>query len=90
MKKEGEQQFGITNFISKRIKFHQRFNWIPVEKTGPHDGYEVYETEKKLKSWLKEEIGVIEGTQENWYTSKLEVHSLVELKEKSGIQTSIF
>ena len=25
-----------------------------------------------------------------WYTSKMEVHSLAELKEKSGIETSIF
>tara|TARA_B100000965_G_C19127131_1_gene555855 strand:+ start:186 stop:587 length:402 start_codon:yes stop_codon:yes gene_type:complete len=90
MKKEGEQQFGITNFISKRIKFHQRFNWITVEKTGPHNSYEVYETEKKLKSWLKKEIGVIEGTQENWYITDLEVHSLAELKDKSGIKTTIF
>ena len=50
---------------------------------------EVYETEKKLKSWLKKEIGVIEGTQENWYTTDLEVPSLARLKEKSGIEASI-
>ena len=90
MKKEGEQQFGITNFISKRIKFHQGFNWIIVDKTGPHDGNEVHTTEVKLKKWIKKEVGLVPHKTENWYTSNLEVHSLAELKEKSGIETSIF
>tara|TARA_Y100001968_G_scaffold289276_1_gene292190 strand:+ start:786 stop:914 length:129 start_codon:yes stop_codon:yes gene_type:complete len=39
---------------------------------------------------VKKEIGSVKGTTENWYTSKLEVHFLAELKEKSGIETSIF
>ena len=42
------------------------------------------------KQWLKEELGLIPDKKENWYTSKMEVQSCPELKEKSGIETSIF
>ena len=45
---------------------------------------------KKIKKMVEEKIGVVEGTTENWYTSNLEVKSLAELKERSGIETSIF
>ncbi len=90
MKREGEQQFGITNVLSKRMQFHARFNWIKIEVTGPHQGQKVLDTENKLKKWLKKEVGLIPDKQENWCTSKMEVHSLAELKEKSGIETSIF
>jgi len=90
MKRTGEQQFGITNFLTQRIDFHKRFNWNVIAITGPHDGAEVFETERKLKRWLKKEIGLVPDKTENWYTSKMEVHSLAELKEKSGIETSIF
>jgi hypothetical protein len=90
MQLENEQQFGITSHIEDRINFHSRQGWKKVKRTGPHDGYEVQETEKRLKKWLKKEIGLVPDKQENWYTSKMEVHSLAELKEKSGIETSIF
>ena len=90
MKREGEQQFGITNHIEDRIKYHSLRGWGELQKTGPHVGYEVVETEKKLKRWLRKEVDLIDGTSENWYTSNLEVHSLAELKEKSGIETTIF
>jgi len=30
------------------------------------------------------------GTRENWSTSAMEVHSLKELKKKTGIETYIF
>ena len=90
MGKPDLQQFGITNFLLDRMNCHRRFGWEQVESTGPHDGEEVFKTEQKLKIWLRKEIGLVEGTTENWYTSKMEVHSLAELKEKSGIETSIF
>tara|TARA_B100001250_G_C19654468_1_gene724193 strand:+ start:547 stop:732 length:186 start_codon:yes stop_codon:yes gene_type:complete len=61
-----------------------------MDKIGLYSGQEVLETEVKLKTWLKKEVGLIPGSTENWYTSKMEVHSLSELKEKSGIETSIF
>ena len=88
--RQGEQQFGITNHIKERMKYHRSQGWKELKRTGPHDGYEVQETEKRLKKWLKKEIGLVPDKQENWYTSKMEVHSLAELKEKSGIETSIF
>ena len=96
MVRPGEQQFGITNVLEDRLKTHQKEGWKKItlngqnQISGPHDGYEVEETEKKLKRWLRKEIGLVKGTTENWYTSKMEVHSLAELKEKSGIETSIF
>ena len=36
----------------------------------------VLSTEKKLKQWLKKEVGLVPGTTENWFTAKLEVTSL--------------
>ena len=56
MKRDGEQQFGISNSIEKRLKYHSLKGWKEIEKNGPHDGYEVLKTEKKLKQWLKTEI----------------------------------
>ena len=85
-----EHQLGISNVIEQRIKVHELEGWETIEITGPHDGYKVYETEKQLKEWLRKKIGLIEGTHENWYQSRLKVHSLKELKEKSGIKTNIF
>ena len=64
--------------------------WIEIEVTGPHSGQEVLDTEDALKKWLKEEVGLVPNKRENWFTSKMEVHSFAELKEKSGIETTIF
>ena len=50
----------------------------------------VLDTEKAFKRWLKKEIGVMEGTTENWSTTKMEVQSLAELKARSGIETDLF
>ena len=90
MKREGEQQLGITNDRNERLRHHARFGWEEIETTGPHDGQKVFETEHKLKQWLKRDIGLVPDKKENWYTSKMEVHSLAELKEKNGIETTIF
>ncbi len=80
MCRQGEQQFGITNVLDQRVQFHSALGWKLIETTGPHDGQKVFETEQKLKRWLRKEIGLIPNKQENWYTSKMEVHSLAELK----------
>ena len=85
-----EHQLGISNVIERRIKVHELEGWETIEITGPHDGYKVYETEKQLKEWLRKKIGLIEGTHENWYQSRLKVHSLKELKKISGIETDLF
>ena len=90
MSRPNEQQFGITNNLSQRENTHRRNGWKEDDSTGPHNGYEVEKTEKKLKKWLKENIGVIPGTSENWYTSSIKIKNLRDLKAKSGIKTKIF
>ena len=85
-----EHQLGISNVIDKRIKVHQLEGWEIIEISGPHNGYKVLETEKKFKNWLKEKIGLIKGTHENWHQANLKVNSLKQLKEKSGLKIDIF
>ena len=41
MKRDDEQQIGITNFINDRLKTHRAEGWTLIEKTGPHPGQEV-------------------------------------------------
>ena len=90
MSREGEQQIGITNDLSRRMKYHSSLGWNKVDVSGPHDGKKVLTTERKLKQWIRQTIGLVEDKRENWYTSNLQVYSLAELKLKSGIKTSIF
>ena len=90
MERDNEQQIGITNFLSDRLKTHSAEGWNLVDKTTRHPGQEVLDTETVLKRWLKKEIGLVPDKRENWYISNLKVNSLAELKEKSGIETSIF
>jgi len=90
MGRSGEQQLGITNDVQTRIKKHERYGWILIDIVGPAIGQNVFNTEKSFKRWLKKEIGVIEGTTENWATTSMEVQSLAELKARSGIETDLF
>ena len=53
-------------------------------------GDKVLKTERTLKQWLKEQIGTVTGTTENWTTAAMEVRSLSELKARSGIETELF
>ena len=90
MERPGEQQLGITNNLARRRKDHAVYGWIEIDSTGPYSGQKVLDTENTFKKWLRQEVGLVPHTKENWYTSKMEVHSLAELKDKSGIETSIF
>ena len=90
MKRPNEQQLGITNVLKDRMRTHKADVWVEIEVTVPHSGQEVLDTEDALKKWLKAEVVLVHDKTENWYTSKMEVHSLAELKEKSGIETTIF
>ncbi|MEI6032202.1 MAG: zinc-ribbon domain-containing protein [Synechococcaceae cyanobacterium ELA739] len=90
MYRAGEQQIGISNYLEKRIKTHEKSGWILLDCKGPADGKIVYKTEALLKKWLRQNIGIIDGTTENWSTTCLEVQSLVELKSRSGIETDLF
>jgi hypothetical protein len=86
----GEQQLGVTNNREDRLYAHSRNGWLEVEVVGPFPGDVVLSTEKKLKQWLKSEVGLVPGTHENWFTAKLEVTSLAQLKLVSGVETDLF
>ena len=91
MERPGEQQLGISNVITDRLRTHESNGWNLIEHTTePALGQKVLDTEKLFKKWLKDEIGLMEGTTENWSTTKMEVQSLAELKERSGIETDLF
>lgn len=90
MERVGEQQIGITNKLAQRIKQHERNGWTLIDQVGPFDGRSVLRVETALKRWLKAEVGILEGTDENWETSAMEVHSLADLKARSGIQIDLF
>ncbi len=90
LERPGEQQLGVTNSKEERLTTHARNGWVEVEVVGPFPGKQVLETEKKLKQWLRKEVGLVPGTRENWFTAKLEVRSLAELKTKSGVETDLF
>ena len=90
MQRPGEQQIGITNVLPDRLRKHERNGWSLLEHTQPASGQKVLDTETSFKKWLKKEIGLIKGTTENWSTTSMEVHSLAELKARSGIETDLF
>jgi len=91
MQRPGEQQLGITNELEVRLKTHERNGWTLIEHTSfPSNGQKVLDNERAFKKWLRKEIGLMEGTTENWSTTKMEVQSLAELKARSGIKTDLF
>ena len=91
MQRPAEQQFGITNDLQTRMQAHERNGWSLIDHTSvPSSGQKVFDIEKLFKRWLKKEIGRMEGTTENWSTTKMEVQSLAELKARSGIKTDLF
>ena len=91
MEKEEEQQFGITNHKERRIGYHKKNNWKEIAVTvSSHPGKEVQELEKTLKVWLKTEVGLLPHRTERWDKNKRNIRSLKQLKEESGVETSIF
>jgi len=66
------------------------FSWDELELVGPYPGDQVLTLEKKLKRWLRREVGLVPGTRENWFTARMEVQSLAELKARSGVETDLF
>ena len=90
MQRPGEQQIGITNDLITRMRSHKRNGWTLIEHTASIPGQEILDAETAFKRWLKQEIGLMEGTTENWSTTKMEVQSLAELKARSGIETDLF
>ena len=87
MEREIDQQFGITNDLVQRIKFHEREGWKLIDKYGPSSGEYILEKESKLKIWLKEEIGFdLKGKEENWLKNKFKVKNLNSLFESAKIE----
>ncbi len=54
--RQGDQQVGIINVLDQRVEYHFSLGCKLIETTGPHDGGEILEIEKKLKNWLKVKI----------------------------------
>ena len=86
----GEQQIGVTNYKDNRLRTHSKSNWQELEVVGPFPGDQVLDLEKKVKKWLRRDVGLVPGTHENWFTARLEVNSLAELKAVSGVETDLF
>ena len=75
---------------SSRSSTHRRNGWQEVQMVGPFPGDQVLDLEKKLKKWLRREVGLVPGTHENCFTAKLEVNSLDELEAVSAVETDLF
>lgn len=90
MQRPGEQQLGISNDLRQRVRQHEKNGWTLIDSVGPRSGHEVLAVERQFKQWLRSDVGRVPGTHENWFTSTLEVQSLSELKETSGISTNLF
>jgi predicted GIY-YIG superfamily endonuclease len=90
LQRPGEQQIGVTNEPEVRLVNHSKNGWFKVELVGPFPGDQVLALEKKLKKWLRKEVGLVPGAQENWFTARMEVQSLAELKARSGVETDLF
>lgn len=90
LERPGEQQLGITNNKEHRLSTHATFGWSEIEVVGPFPGDQVLDLEKKLKKWLRREVGLVPGTHENWFTARLEVNSLAQLKAVSEVETDLF
>ena len=84
MKRPREQQFGITNHLEIRLQTHRRKGWEKQDHVGPFTGDSVFLVEREIKKWLRNDIGLIPGTYENWYTKKLNVKKLEELFQKAS------
>ena len=73
------------------MAYHIRDGWKEIEWTvRSHPGKAVEDTEKALKVWLKNEVGLLPHRTERWEKSKKNIRSLKQLKEESGVETSIF
>jgi hypothetical protein len=79
MSKCGQQQIGITGNPIKRMKTHRSNGWDLIELRGPGDGVAIFEVERRVKKYLREEVGLVKGSYEAWPTDKMKVSSLNEL-----------
>lgn len=84
--RHGEQQVGITSNLERRLRQHRaKGGWRLLDSIGPFDGQAAWETEFRVKLWLKASIGIVKGTTENWRTADLEVETVRDLLAAAGI-----
>jgi uncharacterized OB-fold protein len=85
--RHGEQQVGITTNLTKRLASHRlKGAWEVVDTHGPIGGEQAQHIERQIKVWLRDCVGRIRGTHENWSTANLEVESLSDLAERAGVE----
>ena len=48
-------------------------------------GSAAYQIESELKVWLRDNVGTLKGTTENWSTGHLEVSGIQDLLRRAGI-----
>ena len=85
MQRTGEQQIGITNQPEVRLATHERVGWELIELSGPHPGEVAWQREREIRDWLRESIGTMNKTHENWSDSLLKVTSLGDLYVQAGL-----
>jgi hypothetical protein len=52
------------------------------------DGSAIWTIEATIKSWLKKEKLLVDGTQENWRIDDMHVSSLLDLGKRAGLDQS--
>ena len=83
MSRTGEQQFGVTNDLSTRVRTHQRDGWTVDDVVGPLQGQEAWDQERVLKALLRDNNIAIPGTTESWQTADLAVATLNDLLQRA-------
>ncbi|WP_416238070.1 zinc-ribbon domain-containing protein [Synechococcus sp. CCY9201] len=76
LKREHEQQIGITNFMEDRLSTHGKAGWREVAIIGPRAGQKILSLERSFKQYLRINNLLVPGTHENWYTSFFHVTSI--------------
>jgi hypothetical protein len=90
MGRPGEQQIGISNNLQKRVQTHEKYGWSLIESSNQSIGHDVQKTETFVKQWLRQNVEIVPGTSESWFTSSMEIASLKELKNRGNIETEVF
>jgi hypothetical protein len=85
MSRHGEQQIGVTSRLTKRYASHRAKGWKLIESLGPIPGWLALEIESQVKRWLRDHVGLIAGTHENWSTANLEVRQLDEIFDRASV-----
>lgn len=80
-----KQKIGITNSWKTRFARHRQFKWQIVQLIGIIDGSLAYEIEFTIKQWLKQNKYPIPGTTETWLKTDLQVHSILDLALRAGL-----